>query len=486
MSAVMPVFWPLLAAAALAAFPRPVRVWLVLVGAGTALALAQLYGRISSEGPLRYQLGGWGAPLGIDLYVDGLSLFMLITTWLVGLAVSLYALGYFAGADHEAREGRYFWILWFFLWAALNALFLSADLFNLYVTLELVSIGAVALTALAASKAALTAALRYLLVGLVASISYLMAVALLYGGYGQLDIYALAVEITPQPLTWCVMALMLAAVLIKTALFPLHFWLPPAHGSALAPVSALLSALVVKTGFYLFVRLWFELFESMTTLVLANLVGTLGAAAVLWGSIQALRTERLKLLIAYSTVAQLGYLFLLAPLAMSTTGAVAWSGVFYLLISHACAKGALFLSAGTIIKVLGHDRLDELHGLGKVLPLTLATCALAVVSLIGLPPSGGFVAKWSLLVAAAEGGQWWWIALLALGGLLTAAYLFRLLSPAMAAGAFDVSLRERDYPLMVWPAFALAAFALLLGVVAPGFFQLLLIGAPAAAGGGGV
>jgi formate hydrogenlyase subunit 3/multisubunit Na+/H+ antiporter MnhD subunit len=485
MSAVMPVFWPLLAAVALAAFPRAVRVWIGLVGVGTAWALAQLYERIGNAGPLRYQLGGWGAPLGIDLYIDGLALFMLITTWLVGLAVSLYALGYFAGAEHKAREGRYFWILWFFLWAALNALFMSADLFNLYVTLELVSIGAVALTALSASKAALTAALRYLLVGLVASLSYLMGVALLYSGYGQLDIYALAGVVTAQPLTWCVMALMLAAVMIKTALFPLHFWLPPAHSSALAPVSALLSALVVKTGFYLFVRLWFELFESVTTMALANLVGVLGAAAVLWGSIQALRTARLKLLIAYSTVAQLGYLFLLAPLAMSTVGAVAWSGVFYLLIAHACAKGALFLSAGTIMKVLGHDRLNELQGLGKVLPLTLATCALAAVSLVGLPPSGGFVAKWSLLVAAAEGGQWWWIVLLAVGGLLTAAYLFRLLSPAMAGGTFENEIRERDYPLMVWPAFALAAFALVLGVVAPNFFELLLIGAPVAAGGNG-
>ena len=483
MTAALPVVLPLLAALALALFARGVRLWCLIVGAGLALALQRLYVDLSAAGPLRYAMGGWGAPLGIDLYVDGLSLFMLITTWLVGVMVSVYALGYFAGAAHTAREGRYFWILWFFLWAALNALFLSADLFNLYVTLELVSIGAVALTALAASATALAAALRYLLMGLVASLSYLLGVALLYGGYGQLDLYALGGQVSAQPLTWCAMALMLVAMVVKTAVLPVRVWVRPSESGALAPGVALLSALVVKAGFYLFVRLWFELFHSMTTVVLANLVGALGAAAVIWGSIQALRTARLKLLIAYSTIAQLGYLFLLIPLAMTTTGAVAWSGVFYLLMAHACAKGALFLSAGTIMKVLGHDRLDELQGLGRILPLTLATSALAAVSLVGLPPSGGFVAKWSLLVAAAEGEQWWWIVLLAVGGLLTAAYLFRLLSPAMSTGSFDVEVREHDQALMVWPAFALAAFALLLGVMASNFFPLLVIGAPAAVGG---
>jgi formate hydrogenlyase subunit 3/multisubunit Na+/H+ antiporter MnhD subunit len=206
---------------------------------------------------------------------------------------------------------------------------------------------------------------------------------------------------------------------------------------------------------------------------------------VLWGSIQALRVRRLKLLVAYSTVAQLGYPFLLAPLAMFPGGAVAWRGVFYLVLAHACAKAALFLSAGTIMKALGHDQLDRLQGLGKVLPLTLATVALSAVTLVGLPPSAGFVAKWSLLVAAAESDQWWWIGLLAVGGLLTAAYLFRLLSPAMSTGVIEVEVRERDYGLMIWPAFALAVCALVLGLMAPAFFQLLFIGAPAFAGSEG-
>jgi formate hydrogenlyase subunit 3/multisubunit Na+/H+ antiporter MnhD subunit len=147
--------------------------------------------------------------------------------------------------------------------------------------------------------------MRYLLVSLLGSLAYLLGVALLYHTFGSVDIALLAEQMEPSPAVWAAMGLMSAGLLLKTALFPLHFWLPPAHASAPAPVSALLSALVVKASFYILLRLWLEIFP-LTNSALGQLLGLLGAAAVLWGGLQALRQTQLKMLIAYSTVSQLG------------------------------------------------------------------------------------------------------------------------------------------------------------------------------------
>jgi formate hydrogenlyase subunit 3/multisubunit Na+/H+ antiporter MnhD subunit len=193
--------------------------------------------------------------LGIDLYADGLSLLMLMVTALVGLGISVYSSGYF-----KRDKAVHFWPLWMFLWAALNALFLSGDIFNLYVTLELMGLAAVALVALAGGADALTSAMRYLLVSLLGSLAYLLGVALLYHGFGSVDIAILAQRVEPSPAARAAVGLMSVGLLLKTALFPLHFWLPPAHASAPAPVSALLSALVVKASFYILLRLWLEIF----------------------------------------------------------------------------------------------------------------------------------------------------------------------------------------------------------------------------------
>ena len=171
-----------------------------------------------------------------------------------------------------------------------------------------------------ASATALTAALRYLFVSLSASLFYLLGVGLVYGQCATVDLPSLAAQAQPGPTLWVALALMTGGLIAKAALFPMHFWLPPAHANAPAPVSALLSALVVKGSFYILLRLWFEAFPALLTPAVAQLFGLLGAAAILWGSVNALFQTRLKLLIAYSTVAQLGYLFLLFPLAASDGG----------------------------------------------------------------------------------------------------------------------------------------------------------------------
>jgi formate hydrogenlyase subunit 3/multisubunit Na+/H+ antiporter MnhD subunit len=473
---------PLAAAALAFAFPRRGR-WLALgTGAVVGVAIIQLTRRVLAGGVQMHRVGGWGPPLGIDLRADGLSVLMLLITALIGLAVSLYSRRYFLSEhdDHTALREGYFWPLFLFLWTALNALFLSADIFNLYVTLELLGFAAVTLVALAGKRAALTAALRYLLLSLSASLFYLLGVGLVYGQCATVDLASLAAKAQPGPTLWVALALMTGGLIAKAALFPMHFWLPPAHANAPAPVSALLSALVVKVSFYLMLRLWFEAFPALLTPAVAQLFGVLGAAAILWGSVNALFQTRLKLLIAYSTVAQLGYLFLLFPLAATPEGGfTAWSGGLIFLGAHACAKTAMFLTAGNILHAAGHDRIKDLDGITHLLPISVFAFGLAGTSLIGLPPSSGFAGKWLLLNAALAQGQWWWVAVMLAGSLLAAAYVVRVLAHAFTQ--VEESRKPNPIPpVMEWTALALALLAVALGFASHGLTELLRVGAPVA------
>lgn len=464
---------PLAAALPALAWPGAGRP-LALAAAGLTLAATLLLlGEVAAAGTVTLVPGGWTAGLGIVLRADGLSAVLLAMTAAVALAATLYAGSYFAG--HPA--GRHFWPLWLLLLTALNALFLAADLFNLYVTLELLGLTAVALATLAGTRAALEAALRYLLVGLLGSMAYLAGVALLYAAYGRLDLAGVAAAIGPDPAAVAALALMFAGLLLKTAAFPLHFWLPPAHGSAPAPVSAALSALVVKAAFYLLLRLWLDLFAPVAGAGVANLLGALGAAAVLWGSWQALRAPRLKLLAAYSTVAQVGYLLLFFPLlAILPPGPAreaAFGGLVLLALTHGFAKAGFFLAAGVVQRHAGHDRIAELDGTVQRLPVTSFTLALAGVALIGLPPSGTFLAKWQLLSGAIGAGLWWPVAVVAVGTLLAGAYVFRLLghlfgNAVQPAGRRLAGAGEELPPLLL----ALAA-AVALGLFAAPLWDLL-------------
>ena len=464
---VMVILLPLAGALVCFLWPRRSVLWGVVTALGVVACVAGLGWQIVEHGAQRYTVGGWGAPLGIDLYADGLSLLLLLVTAVVGLGISVYSSGFF-----DRKTATVFWPLWLFLWSALNALFLSADIFNLYVTLELMGLAAVALVALAGGADALIAAMRYLLVSLLGSLFYLLGVALLYHSVGSVDIAILAQRLEPSPAVWAAVGLMSAGLLLKTALFPLHFWLPPAHASAPAPVSAMLSALVVMASFYILLRLWLVVFP-LGDAAFGQLLGVLGASAVLWGGIQALRQTRLKLLIAYSTVAQLGYLFLAFPLGTS----VAWKGALYLLLSHALAKAAMFMAAGNILRFGGHDRIADLDRVAQRLPLTLTAFSLAGISIMGLPPSGGFSGKWMLLDAALYSGQWWWAFILIMGGLLTAAYVFKVVGYAFTQA--EVTHEARGVPArMEWTALVLALAAVLLGLFTPWPLALLDIGFP--------
>jgi formate hydrogenlyase subunit 3/multisubunit Na+/H+ antiporter MnhD subunit len=221
----------------------------------------------------------------------------------------------------------------------------------------------------------------------------------------------------------------------------------------------------------------------------AQLLGALGATAIILGSVVALCQARLKLLIAYSTVAQIGYLFLMFPLGINPeTGqpwsTVAWTGGILQAVSHAFAKAAMFMAAGLIAEALGHDRITGLAGIGRALPITVFAFGLAGLSLMGLPPSGGFVAKAMLLTASVAVGQWWWAVVILSGGLLAGGYIFVVLARALADANEPLTLQSTISPGRQALVVVLALCAVLLGFVPLRPLELLQIGRPDLAIGG--
>ncbi|MDF1615424.1 complex I subunit 5 family protein [Desulfurivibrio dismutans] len=521
----LPPPWPILLialplAAAILAFaaPRWNRFCGLVTMAGTATLLALLTGDLGKQEQLLYPLGGWAAEVGIGLAADGLSLWLLWLTALINIAVGLYSPGYFQSPAHDRRL-TYFYPLWLVLWASLNGLLLSADLFNIYVGLELLGLAAVCLVSLSGTAAARQAALRYLLLNIFGSFCFLLGVILIYRQTGSLNLALFTELTTPDPLVRLALAGMTLGLIIKSALFPLHFWLPPAHANAPAPASALLSALVVKASLYLLLKLWLPLWQHADLELFAafQLLGGLGAAAVFWGSLQALRSQALKELIAYSTVAQMGYLFLAFPLLLGPNPQAALYGLLFILAGHALAKTALFLAAGTVQQYIvptprlapgecpskakgqqqptappsnsrtgdpqaapqnpgNQDRpllVSDLRALSQGLPLTAITISLAAVILMGLPPSSGFIGKWYLLLATMEAGQWWWTLAIIGGSLLSVAYLLRPVTATFSRPArHRQTAKVTGQPVAVfaaplfmqWPPLLLALAGILLGL----------------------
>jgi formate hydrogenlyase subunit 3/multisubunit Na+/H+ antiporter MnhD subunit len=237
---------------------------------------------------------------------------------------------------------------------------------------------------------------------------------------------------------------------------------------------------VITAAYYLLFRLWFYVITPLSPEHLANFLGVLGSGAILWGGWCALQQERVKLVLAYSTVSQVGYLFLVFALTVQReeSQGLAWAGAVGLALSHGLAKAGAFLAASSLLAATGSDRLDALRGVARRYPMAAMTFALAAVSLMGLPPTGGFIGKWMLLKAVVMNGQWGYAFVIIAGGLLAACYLFRVLECFVDAPEGT----KRAVPgIPFWqllPAFCLAllAIGLALGVAWP--MELLKVDAP--------
>lgn len=449
------------------------RIALCCLGLGCVVAVAIGLHVADTGKAAAYFIGGWAPPLGVGLRADGFSCAMIVMAAVVLLGSGLFAMTR-PGATTPATP-RSFFMLLLCLACALNLAFLAQDLFTLYVALELLTFAAVPLVCLDGKEGQIRAALTYLLFALFGSVLYLLGAVLVYGLFGTLDmplVSALASGPSGASLPFlAALALMSAGLVAKAALFPLYLWLPPAHAGAPPAASAVLSAVVIKAPLFLLVRVWADLAPPPVAAAAAPVLALCGAGAILFCGVLALAQVRLKLLIAYSTAAQIGYLCLMFPLAAAggnaaQWGALAWTGGTLHLVSHAFSKAAMFMAAGLIAEVMGHDRLSGLTGVARRAPVSVAAFGLGGLSLMGLPPSGGFSAKVMLLTSAVQLGAWWVAVVILLGGLLAGGYVLKVVVAA---------LQRPDRPLpeaseVRWRA--LVALGLGLGAVALGFLPL--------------
>jgi len=415
-------------------------------------------------------IGGWEATLAIRFRLTPLVALMLLFTALIQILVALYA----RFSKQGARPG--FWTLSSFLHGSLAALWLSADLFNLYVTLELLTLTAVALVAQAGPKA-WKPALNYLLLSLAASLFYLLGVALLYGRYGVLDIVTLNGMTDTDSTTRVALVLMTGGLMLKAALWPLHLWLPAAHASAPTAVSALLSALVVKGPLFILWVLWSQVAPPALAQQVGPVFAVAGMLALVAGGYSAMRSPYLKILVAYSTVAQLGYGLMALGLLLYWQHPQMNIALWLFVFAHGLAKASLFLAAGEIQSTLGTRRISGMRGATQTVPVAMFAFAVAGGSLIGLPPSGGFLAKWVLLgPLLSEPAHWPWAVGVFLGTLVSAAYIFRCVAVAFDRARINPRDLETD-PVGQWLAMLPALLVWAMALTGDTLVQLLAGGA---------
>jgi formate hydrogenlyase subunit 3/multisubunit Na+/H+ antiporter MnhD subunit len=445
-------------------FP-PRHAWTVILwGLPLAASTLWLLGRVARGGPFQGSSDVWGVTL--EWQLDSLSILLILLTQLLMLASAAYAVGFHRASDLPRRSACRFWPLAGALTGALVLIWIAADLLTLYAGLELMGLSAVALMLLPSKEGAWVAGLRYLLYVLVGSLAWLLGVALLLGAWHHLDLDGLARVVEPGMVTTVAVSLLTAGLLLKAAVFPLHGWLVPVHAAAWVPVSAIHAALVIKASFFILLKLWLMLLPGQV--IGAWLLGVLGSLAVLWGGLLAWRATSLKRIVAFSTVGQLGYLLLAFPLMIGTSEAVsmlAWQATWLQLAGHALAKAAMFMAVGNLILASGCRDLLDLAGTSRRLPLSLMTFGLAAVTLMGLPPSAGFTAKWLFLQASLLGGHWPWVGVLMTGSLLTAAYVFRVFRHSYLEVASERTYRSLPAGMDLI-AFLLALSAMGLGLLA--------------------
>jgi len=401
-----------------------------------ALACAALLlQQVLSSGPISYHLGGWAPPWGIEYRIDAVNGFVLLIVAAIGAVVMPYAR---VSVAHELPEEQHatFYTALLLCLTGLLGVTITGDAFNLFVFLEISSLSSYVLIALGRDRRALTAAFQYLVMGTIGATFIVIGVGLLYMVTGTLNMLDLAERLPPMSENRTVLAafaFLTVGAGLKLALFPLHFWLPNAYAYAPSAVTAFLAATATKVSIYILLRFFFTVFGAANTLelgTLENLLIPLGVAAILVCSTVAIFQTDVKRMLAYSSVAQVGYIVLGIGFA-STTGLTA---AIVHLFNHAMTKGGLFLALGCVVLRLGSARLESLEGLGRRMPLTMFAFVFGGLSLIGVPLTAGFISKWMLVQAALEQDNRFLAAAVAavilIGSLLAIVYIWRVVEVA--------------------------------------------------------
>ncbi|NCF65462.1 MAG: hypothetical protein GWP61_05775 [Chloroflexi bacterium] len=371
--------------------------------------------------PLLFQSGGWPAPFGISLVADLLSAVFVVMTQLVMVTGILYALG----SKDKVVTYPTFYPLFLTLATGLTGAMITGDLFNMYVFAELLVISGTILTAIADDRFGTEAAYKYFYISLLASFFMLLAIGSLYAAYGTLNMASLAANITAKavsPLLWPAIAFLLAAFMIKSAVFPFHFWQPDLYTAAPVPVSAMLSSVVSKFGVYGFLRMTTLLFVAQAPTIRAILI-VLGVVGVIFGGLSALGTHNVKRMLAYSSLTQIGFILVAIGwgTALSTTAAIIFT------FNHSLIKAALLMLAGYVASraSIKSAAFDTITGVGKPLPAAGFLFFLGSLALAGIPPTNGFVSKMFFFDSGIRAAGYGALLLVGLASIFTLMYTVR-------------------------------------------------------------
>lgn len=426
----------------------------------------------SPTGYLDYALGNWRPPWGIAYRIDPLNGFVLVVVSGIAAVVTLFARLSIASELPPFRL-PYFYAAYLLCLTGLMGMTVTGDAFNLYVLLEISSLSTYTLVALGMERdrRALTASFRYLTLGTIGATFLLLGIGHLYmvtGTLNMADLHRLLADpagpVSRYPhVVFTAFAFILVGVSLKVALFPLHVWLPNAYTYAPSAVTGFLAATATKVGAYVAFRFLFTVFGPAYSFANGLVTGALTAMAVLAilvASALAISQTNVKRLLAYSSVAQIGYIVL----GLAVHNEKALTGAVVHLFNHAVMKGGLFLAVGALVYRLGGAELAGLRGLGRRMPFTAAAIVVGGASLVGIPLTAGFVSKWYLVAGCLEAGRWPLAVVVLLGSVLALYYVGRLVEVLYLRPPAG-SLREAPVQLVV-PVWVLTAATVVFGVTA--------------------
>jgi multicomponent Na+:H+ antiporter subunit D len=428
---------------------------------------------VLSQGTIHYHLGGWLPPWGIEYVIDPLNGFMGVLVCGLSFLVTIASR---VSVEKELPEKKVrFYTIYLLLFTGLMGIVVTGDVFNLYVFLEIASLTAYALIAIGEDGAPL-ASFNYIIMGTIGACFYLLGVGYLYimtGSLNMADLAKLLPRLYQSQVVLIALAFFLMGTAIKMGLFPLHVWLPDAYTYAPSAVSSFIAPLMTKVMAYVLIRVMLTVFEpsySLKVVPIGTLLSWLGAAAILIGSVYAIAQADLKRMLAYSSVANIGYIVLGLGLA-NRMGLI--GGLFHIL-NHAFMKAVLFLVAGGIMYKMGMRNIYRFHGLRWKMPLTMAAFTIASMSMVGIPPTAGFFSKLYLILGAIEAKQWVFIAVILISSLLNAVYFFKVIELAYfkpadfkpgEGGSVEGKIERDEMPWsMLAPALVVAVGIILVGI----------------------
>jgi multicomponent Na+:H+ antiporter subunit D len=465
--AALQVVVPLIGAPLCTLVGRGQRAWAfatAITWAAFAMSIALMMVVLDS-GPFSYVMGGWAAPWGIEYRVDFLSSFVLL--FITGVASVMMIFAYHSVNNEIAEERqRYFYTTYLLTLTGLLGMAITGDAFNVFVFMEISSLSGYVLISLGRDRRALFASYQYLVLGTIGATFFVIGIGLLYIETGTLNMADLAARIPPLGENYVILAafaFIMVGLSLKIALFPLHLWLPNAYTYAPSMVSALLAASATKVGVYLLLRFMFDVFGVQFAVETYSLEGIFTALAVLaavMGSLVAITQINVKRMLAYSSIAQIGYIVLGISFASKTglTGAVVH------LFNHAMMKGAMFLAIGCVMLRVGGTRFVDIQGLGKRMPMTMSAFVIAGISMIGVPGTVGFISKWYLVLAAIEAGLWPIAVIVMITSLMAVVYIWRVVEAAwFMEPASEREITEAPWPMVV-AAWILASACVLFGL----------------------